>query len=110
VHESLGTRSAQARSMPLLEVERLSKSYRQVGGATTVAIAEISFQVEAGELVAFVGPMWLYSSGPTETRHSRSIRGVFDEPTNAEQVSGRIEGARGATGGRIGATDGPDCA
>jgi NitT/TauT family transport system ATP-binding protein len=42
--------------MPLLEVERLSKSYRQVGGATTVAIAEISCQVEAGEFVAFVGP------------------------------------------------------
>src|SRR5262245_36580 len=34
--------------------------------------------------------MWLYSTGRTETRHSRSLRGVFDEPTHDEKVSGRI--------------------
>jgi hypothetical protein len=31
--------------------------------------------------------MWLYSSGHTETRTSRSIRGVFDEPTHHEKIS-----------------------
>jgi hypothetical protein len=31
--------------------------------------------------------MWLYSSGHTETRNSRSIRGVFDEPTHNEKIS-----------------------
>jgi len=34
-----------------------------------------------------LGVMWLYSSGHTETRNSRSIRGVFDEPTHNEKIS-----------------------
>jgi NitT/TauT family transport system ATP-binding protein len=84
VHESLGTRSAQARSMPLLEVERLSKSYRQVGGATTVAIAEISFQVEAGEFVAFVGP-----SGCGKSTLLMSIAGLLTPTAGRIIVKGR---------------------
>jgi NitT/TauT family transport system ATP-binding protein len=39
----------------LLEVKRVSKSYRQLDGESTVAIDEISFQVERGEFVSFVG-------------------------------------------------------
>jgi transposase len=31
--------------------------------------------------------MWLYSTGHTETRTSRPIRGVFDEPTRDEKIS-----------------------
>jgi hypothetical protein len=31
--------------------------------------------------------MWLYSSGHTETRNSRSRRGVFDEPPHNEKIS-----------------------
>ncbi|MBI4488646.1 MAG: ABC transporter ATP-binding protein [Deltaproteobacteria bacterium] len=42
--------------MPLLEVEGLSKSYRQMGGESTLAIQELSFQVDKGEFVSFVGP------------------------------------------------------
>jgi hypothetical protein len=34
--------------------------------------------------------MWLYSTGHTETRNSRSLRGVFDEPTHDKKVPGRI--------------------
>jgi len=42
--------------MAILEVEALSKSYRQAGGESTPAIAEISFQVDQGEFVSLVGP------------------------------------------------------
>ena len=42
--------------MPLLEMEGLSKSYRQVGGESTLAIQEISFKVDQGEFVSIVGP------------------------------------------------------
>lgn len=42
--------------MRLLEVERLSKSYRQLGGESTLAVHEISFQVDKEEFVSFVGP------------------------------------------------------
>ena len=42
--------------MPLLELEGLSKSYRQMGGESTLAIQEISFQVDEGEFVSIVGP------------------------------------------------------
>jgi NitT/TauT family transport system ATP-binding protein len=42
--------------MPLLVVQGLSKSYRQLNGEATVAIEELSFQVEKGDLVSLVGP------------------------------------------------------
>jgi transposase len=42
--------------------------------------------------------MWLYSSGHTETRTVRSLRGVFDEPTHDEKISRCIQGTRGQTG------------
>ncbi len=42
--------------MPILELQKLSKSYRQMGGETTAAIQEISLQIEAGEFVSLVGP------------------------------------------------------
>lgn len=42
--------------MALLELEGLSKSYRQVGGESTLAIQEISFKVDQGEFVSIVGP------------------------------------------------------
>jgi hypothetical protein len=34
--------------------------------------------------------MWLYSTGHMETRNSRSLRGVFDEPTHDEKISRRV--------------------
>lgn len=42
--------------MPILEVQNLSKTYRQAGGETTIAIGKITCQVEAGEFASFVGP------------------------------------------------------
>jgi NitT/TauT family transport system ATP-binding protein len=42
--------------MPLLEVQRLSKSYRQLNGESTLAIEDLSFEVERGEFVSLVGP------------------------------------------------------
>jgi NitT/TauT family transport system ATP-binding protein len=42
--------------MPLLVVQGLSKSYRQLNGEATVAIEELSFQVDKGDLVSLVGP------------------------------------------------------
>ena len=42
--------------MPILEVEGLSKTYRQAGGESTLAIEQISFQVDQGEFVSLVGP------------------------------------------------------
>jgi NitT/TauT family transport system ATP-binding protein len=40
----------------ILEVKKVSKSYRQLDGESTRAIDEISFRVEKGEFVALVGP------------------------------------------------------
>jgi NitT/TauT family transport system ATP-binding protein len=42
--------------MPLLEVQGLAKSYRQLNGESTPAIAHLSFEVERGEFVSLVGP------------------------------------------------------
>ncbi len=42
--------------MPLLEVDALCKSYDGSAGAATLAIENISFNVERGEFVALVGP------------------------------------------------------
>ncbi|HXV78924.1 MAG TPA: ABC transporter ATP-binding protein [Candidatus Binatia bacterium] len=58
--------------MPILEVQSLSKSYRQMGGETTLAIGNISCRVETGEFVSFVGP-----SGCGKTTLLMSIAGLI---------------------------------
>ena len=58
--------------VPILEIQSLSKSYRQTGGDTTVAIADITCQVDAGEFVSFVGP-----SGCGKTTLLMSIAGLL---------------------------------
>jgi NitT/TauT family transport system ATP-binding protein len=68
----------------MLEVERLSKSYRQLGGETTAAIAEISCQVEAGEFVSFVGP-----SGCGKSTLLMSIAGLLAPTAGRIMVKGR---------------------
>ena len=74
--------------MPILEVQSLSKSYRQAGGETTVAIGNLTCAVEAGEFVSFVGP-----SGCGKTTLLMSIAGLL-APTsgkvivNGKEVSG----------------------
>ncbi|TMA87755.1 MAG: ABC transporter ATP-binding protein [Deltaproteobacteria bacterium] len=68
----------------MLEVQGLSKSYRQAGGETTVAIGNISCQVEAGEFVSFVGP-----SGCGKTTLLMSIAGLLPPTSGRVLVKGR---------------------
>jgi NitT/TauT family transport system ATP-binding protein len=70
--------------MPILEVERLSKGYRQLSGETTVAIEEISCQVEAGEFVSFIGP-----SGCGKSTLLMSIAGLLAPTSGRIIVKGR---------------------
>ena len=69
--------------MHLLEVEALSKSYRQIGGESTLAIGEISFQVEKGEFVSLVGP-----SGCGKTTLLMCIAGLIPVSSGMVKVNG----------------------
>jgi NitT/TauT family transport system ATP-binding protein len=66
--------------MPILEIENLSKSYRQLHGESTPAIGNVTCRVEAGEFVSFVGP-----SGCGKTTLLMSIAGLL-EPTSGRVV------------------------
>ncbi len=70
--------------MSILEVQGLSKSYRQAGGETTVAIGNISCQVEAEEFVSFVGP-----SGCGKTTLLMSIAGLLAPTSGGVFVRGK---------------------
>jgi NitT/TauT family transport system ATP-binding protein len=70
--------------MPILEVHSLSKTYRQMGGETTTAIAEISCKVERGEFVSFVGP-----SGCGKTTLLMTIAGLIAPSSGQVTVHGR---------------------
>jgi NitT/TauT family transport system ATP-binding protein len=58
--------------VPILEVQSLSKSYRQAGGNMTAAIGSISCHVQPGEFVSFVGP-----SGCGKTTLLMTIAGLL---------------------------------
>ena len=70
--------------VPILEIQHLSKSYRQAGGETTVAIGDITCQVEAGEFVSFVGP-----SGCGKTTLLMSIAGLVAPSAGRVIVNGQ---------------------
>jgi NitT/TauT family transport system ATP-binding protein len=70
--------------MSILEVQSLSKTYRQMGGETTAAIAEISCKVELGEFVSFVGP-----SGCGKTSLLMAIAGLIAPSSGKVTVHGR---------------------
>jgi len=70
--------------VPILEIQNLSKSYRQAGGETTVAIGDITCQVEAGEFVSFVGP-----SGCGKTTLLMSIAGLLAPSGGRVIVNGK---------------------
>ncbi len=70
--------------MPILEVQGLSKSYRQAGGDLTAAIGDISCSVEAGEFVSFVGP-----SGCGKTTLLMTIAGLLPPSSGRVIVNGR---------------------
>lgn len=69
--------------MPLLEVKELSKSYRQIGGESTVAVQKISFEVDKEEFVSFVGP-----SGCGKTTLLMCIAGLIPPSSGAVKVKG----------------------
>jgi NitT/TauT family transport system ATP-binding protein len=70
--------------VPILQVQGLSKSYRQTGGEPTIAIGNITCQVEAGEFVSFVGP-----SGCGKTTLLMSIAGLIAPSTGRVIVKGK---------------------
>jgi NitT/TauT family transport system ATP-binding protein len=70
--------------MPLLEVENLSKSYRQLSGENTIAIGNVTCHVEAGEFVSFVGP-----SGCGKTTLLMSIAGLLEPTSGRVLVKGK---------------------
>jgi NitT/TauT family transport system ATP-binding protein len=70
--------------MPLLEIQNLAKTYRQMGGETTVAIGEISCEIETGEFVSFVGP-----SGCGKTTLLMSIAGLIAPSAGQVVIHGK---------------------
>ena len=70
--------------MPILEVQALSKSYRQAGGETTVAIGEITCAVEERQFVSFVGP-----SGCGKTTLLMTIAGLLTPSAGRVVVNGK---------------------
>jgi NitT/TauT family transport system ATP-binding protein len=70
--------------VPILEIQNLSKSYRQAGGETTPAIGNVSCKVEAGEFVTFVGP-----SGCGKTTLLMTIAGLLSPSNGRVLVSGK---------------------
>lgn len=70
--------------MPILQIQNLSKSYRQAGGETTPAIGNVSCEVEAGEFVTFVGP-----SGCGKTTLLMTIAGLLSPSEGRVLVSGK---------------------
>src|SRR3989442_8103549 len=85
--------------MPAIEVGHLSKAFRTYkkqpgfGGAVrglfrrkyeqTVAVKEVSFTVEPGELVGFLGP-----NGAGKTTTLKMLAGLFYPPSRAGPVPG----------------------
>lgn len=69
--------------MHLLEVAALSKRYRQMGGESTLAIQEISFQVDEGEFVSLVGP-----SGCGKSTLLMCIAGLIPPSSGTVKVKG----------------------
>jgi NitT/TauT family transport system ATP-binding protein len=71
-------------NMFILEVEGLSKDYRQLGGETTSAIEEISCRIDSAEFVSFVGP-----SGCGKTTLLMTVAGLLPPTSGRIILKGR---------------------
>jgi NitT/TauT family transport system ATP-binding protein len=74
--------------VPIVEVQGLSKNYRQAGGESTLAIENLSFQVNEGEFVSLVGP-----SGCGKTTLLMCMAGLITPSAGRVAVKG--EGVNG---------------
>ena len=70
-------------AMHLLEVAALSKSYSQIGGESTLALDEISFQVDQEEFLSIVGP-----SGCGKSTLLMCIAGLIPPTSGTVKVKG----------------------
>ena len=64
---------------PIIQVSHLSKVYK-ADAVETVALSDVSFQIDQGEFVAIMGPS---GSGKSTLMH---ILGALDKPTNGEYL------------------------
>lgn len=72
-----------AEPVPVVRVERLSKTY-QTAGTAVQAIADISFEVYAGEIVCIVGP-----SGAGKTTFLKCMSGLLQRSSGTIEFEGK---------------------
>lgn len=68
---------------PLIEVDRLSKTYRTTSGEPIVALDEVSFTIKQGEFVSIVGP-----SGCGKTTLLKILAGLIERSGGTVHMAG----------------------